>query len=311
MYKRKPFKITALLLTFCLLITAFSGTAIQAQAEELGVALSNYQVRDSLSVTSMPFVFRHFYDSASFSTKTSYINSAVSLVNHICMFNFPALAASTTDYPISVDLYSGLDNCPTGVDRPCLAGLGCGGHAGHHKDIENISDNLFSWRTRNYGAGNENMGHIVVLWTDYDGGIFCHYHEDLENGGYVHDYLYSLGNVSYGRPVIQIMNICTSNSSHYTPHMGILLAHELTHCIGLVDQYEDSLSAVHGPDDTMNCIMDYFVDRTTENGRTIYPAVEFRNRFVANYDLAFCDNCDAQLTNLLQDWIYAYNSITG
>ena len=38
MYKRKPIKITALLLTFCLLMTAFSGTAIQAQAEELGTS---------------------------------------------------------------------------------------------------------------------------------------------------------------------------------------------------------------------------------------------------------------------------------
>ena len=311
MYKRKPIKITALLLTFCLLMTALSGTAIRIRAEELGTFPSDSQIRSSLQVTSMPFVFRHFYDSATFSSKTSYINSAVSLVNHICMFNFPALATSTTDYPISVDYCSGLNNCPTGLERPCLASWSCGGNVDHHKDIENISDNLLAWRTRNYGRDNENMGHIVVLWTDYDGGIFCHYHKDLDSGIYVHEYLDSLGNVSYGRPVIQIMNICTSNSSHYTPHMGILLAHELAHSIGLVDQYEPSSSAVHGPGNTMNCIMDYFADQAIEDGRTVYPAVEFRNRFVTDYDLAFCDNCDEQLTNFLQDWIYVYNSITG
>lgn len=37
MYKRKSLKLISLLLTLCFLLTAFSGSAIRAQAEELGI----------------------------------------------------------------------------------------------------------------------------------------------------------------------------------------------------------------------------------------------------------------------------------
>jgi len=40
MRKRKIIKVVAVLMTLCLLLTAFSGSAIQAQAEELGIELA-------------------------------------------------------------------------------------------------------------------------------------------------------------------------------------------------------------------------------------------------------------------------------
>lgn len=312
MYKRKSLKLISFLLTLCFLLTAFSGSAIQAQAEELGIDAGYMQIRTNSAVSSMPFVFRHLYDSETFTSMKNYVNSAVSLVNQIYSFNFPATTLSSTDYPISVDNYSGLNDCFTDTEMPCLPSLGCGSYVEHHKDIANISDNLYAWRTRNYGTNNENVGQIVVLWTNYEPGVYCYYHIDGITNSYVHEYPSSLACVFDNRPVIHIMNIATTNSSHYASHMGILLAHELTHCIGHDDQYDSEEGAIHAHDDTMNCIMDYFVDEAVdEDGNIIYPAVEFRNRIVANYNVAFCSTCDASLRNLIDDWISAYSDYVG
>lgn len=272
----------------------------------MGIISNSPPERSVAAVTTMPFYFRHFYDSMTFSSHYNSINSAVSFVNQVYMYNFPASAISTPDYPIAVDSITSLRHCQADIDTPCNSTQGCGGFTSHHRDIGSIANSLNAWRTRTYGTDNENMGQIVVLWTDYEEGAYCYYHYDEDRDAYVHEECSYLAVVYDHRPVIHIMDIATSNSNHKIAHMGILLAHELVHCIGLDDVYDDD-SPNHLSDGTMTCMMDYFVDQRIQNGSIVYPALEFRNRIVANYETAFCDVCAVSIENLLFEWIETYN----
>lgn len=157
MYKRKSIKIIALLLTLCLLVTAFSGTAIQVQAEELAANVSAIA-----SSTAYPFYFRHFYDEASFTAaKRQYINSAVSFTNQTIKVNMLSVGLSVTigssaNY-IQADTITPMHDCPLPMDEPCANPLGCGSFALHHKDTKRISQYMYNART-------EAAHHFRAIW---------------------------------------------------------------------------------------------------------------------------------------------------
>lgn len=145
MYKRKPIKITALLLTFCLLMTAFSGTAIQAQAEELGTSAQSQ--RASASPT---FIYDHLYDSATFSSKRSLYSIAVIFVDTAYgdLFNVSFTSKSA---PV-LDTVTDLSSCAADESTPCSNAFNCGGQGLHHKDVGRIANLLYSAHIRNNGA---------------------------------------------------------------------------------------------------------------------------------------------------------------
>ena len=123
MYKRKPIKITALLLTFCLLITAFSGTAIQAQAEELGLSETAVSSAANMRNSTVSLYYYHYYDPLTMTaTKRSKIANAVSFANTVHS-QFGVLLSTST---IAEDTFTGINDCPFGEDSPCGNPSNCG-----------------------------------------------------------------------------------------------------------------------------------------------------------------------------------------
>ena len=279
MYKRKPIKITALLLTLCLLMTAFSGTAIQAQAEELGT--------NAVAVTSSntyTFYYKHYYDAASFTAaKRQYINSAVSFAN-------ATIGAAMSDQDLTVtlstyqnfvqpDTITPMEDCLLETNDACARQLGCGSDALHHKDTKRISQYMYNNRT-------EAANYFRTIWCDRYLGVFCQYHNN------VHQYYRVYGVVYDARPVLQIMTI--GSTTRMETYMSLLLTHETVHCLTFPDVYD---AGAHFDNNVYACIMDYFdiLEYSDEYCNRLY------NSWKNGTNFAFCDDCRAGIATALVD----------
>lgn len=293
MRKRKTIKVVAVLITLCLLLTAFSGSAIQAQAEELGIEHQNENVNRSENATSLPCIFRHFYDARTFSGKIGSIPSAMVFTNLVYSSNFPISCASSTAYPVAQDNITSLRHCQADIDTPCNSTQGCGSYSAHHRDIKSISNSLYAWQQRNYGEQREDLGDIVVLWTDYEDGAYCYYYYPDFGGTYQHDSVSYLGCVYDHRPVIHIMDICESTPAKRIPHMSLILAHEFAHCLGAEDEYYGDPPLEHTGGNVFNCVVRTFNETY---------AVSFYESIMDGATAPFCGPCRASIANGIENW---------
>ena len=289
--QRKPINIIALLLTFCLLMTAFSGTAIQTQAEELGIS-ANANAQDLSRSTPMEFNFRHLYNAETVNLHRHYIASAVSFVDQLYSSKFSASFPSTG--PISQDTVSDLNYCPLDSDVPCR-NSSCGPYASHHRDVGVISNRLMNYRRNNFSNSSVYDSYIVVLWTDYDSTIYCYYHTPEGETAYIHEYVNWGACVIDHKPVIHIMNLSDSTTEQRIPHMSLLLAHELAHCFGAEDIYNNERPVEHRADGVWNCIVDCL---ETANG----SSVEFYEDILYGDKEPFCNACRSAIDNGIDYW---------
>lgn len=276
MYKRKPIKAIALLLTFCLLMTAFSGTAIQVQAEELG--LSDAVVSNTVSArnSTVSLYYYHYYDPLTMTaTKRSKIANAVSFANTVHSQFGVQLSTST----IAEDTFTGINDCPFGIDSRCGNVANCGSGYSHHKDLKRIADTLNRVTTQ--------ANRLTVLWTDRERGLFCQYDRTTT----LHFYEYYCGIVMPNYPVIHIMNLGVTNSQLIEVYMSVLLAHETVHCHGYGDVYN---SDNHFSNDSFDCLMDYIVIDNTASQDHVLKV--WKNQVAINPSIAFCDACRENIT---------------
>ena len=288
MYKRKPIKVIAILLTLCLLLTAFSGSAIQAQAEELGLN-ENSAVQGRLNATLTEFYFRHLYDPETFNLHRHNIVSAVSFVDQVYSAEFSVTFPNTG--AISEDTVTDIYDCTMDMETPCLNAY-CGSYTSHHKDVKLISDTLLAWRRNSFSNSSAYDNYIVVLWTDRETGTYCYYHQSETGSGYVHEYKNSCACVISHRPVIHIMNIADDTTAQRIPHMSILLAHELAHCFGAEDEYNGERPAEHAADEVWGCLVDCIF--TDDNA-----SVDYYNRVKNGQTEPFCDSCKGAISYTL------------
>ena len=294
MRKRKTIKVVAVLMTLCLLLTAFSGSAIQAQAEELGLNVSTVVQRRSNS-TLTEFYFRHLYDPETFNLHRHYIVSAVSFVDQVYSAEFSVTFPNTG--PISEDTVTDISDCTMDMETPCLNAY-CGSYTSHHKDVKLISDTLLAWRRNSFSNSSYYDNYIVVLWTDRETGTYCYYHQSETGSGYVHEYKSSHACVISHRPVIHIMNIGDDTTAQRIPHMSLVLAHELAHCFGAEDLYSGQIPNEHKSDEGWRCLVGAWY--TNNNA-----ALNYYENLKKNYDSnpnndtetePFCDACRSAIS---------------
>ena len=272
-------------------MTAFSGTAIQAQGEELGIS-ENTNVQDLSQSIPMDFNFKHLYNVETFNLHRHYIVSAVSFVDRLYSTQFSASFPSTG--MIIQDTVSDLDYCMMDAETPCR-NSSCGPYASHHRDIGVISSELMNYRRNNFSNSSIYDSYIVVLWTDYDSTIYCYYHRPKGETTYTHEYVSWLACVTDHRPVIHIMNLYDSTTAQRIPHMSLLLAHELAHCFSAEDRYNNQVPAEHAPDEEWRCIVDAFYKG---NG----ASTSFYTQVDEGTVEPFCDACSSAIGYGLESW---------
>ena len=288
--------LTALLVCCCLLLSAFSGSAIAAQAAELGTGTPVQLRTDNSTDTAVQIRIRNFYDTITFSSARNCIDDAIEFANTVYGELFSI--AITRHGNISADTITDLTDCLLADEAPCRTASGCGHERDHHKDIGRIADDLYEWHSENYTDDEENNRSVTVLWTSYE-GVYCEY--VCVNDSWTHHYR-NYGAVVFGyRPVIHIMDIATGTESRYAAHMSFLLAHELTHCHGYDDVYDNdniANNSCHEYDSSYECLMDYFdvmlLSTTTAN--TIY------DNWRRTPENAFCSECQEELQFWLDGW---------
>lgn len=287
MYKRKPIKLISLLLALCIFMTAIFGSSVHAKAAEFGeLADLGQSIRTS---ETLYLKFKNLYNSETFSGNNANISTAVASVDSIYMYQFN-VRFSENGSPV-VDSITNLDSCGAGCDNICRASFGCGGNTVHCKDLGIISNQLLSYRRSSLTSSD-----IVVLWTNYDEYIYCHYNDNDDDGTYVHDVCNYYACVILGRPVIHIMTLPTTTSSVLrTRYMSLILAHETAHCLGACDRYNGVRPAEHAPNESYDCIVDTMPSSSD-------AVMNFYTNAVRGVIDPFCSQCKAYIASRITDW---------
>lgn len=160
--------------------------------------------------------------------------------------------------------YTPLDDCSIYLHEPCFTEA-CGNKCIlHHKNIGKIIRSLF----------NEPRfdDHLYILWTDREAGTYC-------NGQGAHVSTTYLGCIDIYMPqIIMMMRIVGEDANDKLACMGIVLAHETAHSLGISDVYDN---VGHDQNGTV-CVMERY-DRNT--------ATEFYQNVYDRGTSPFCQSC--------------------
>lgn len=211
-----------------------------------------------------------------------YIDDAVSFANAIYAKNFGISIFMDGDAR-PYTMYTG---CQTDANEPCdplLCGSTC---SEHHKNAYRIWENLMTTDL------NRELNHIYILWSNRDEGVFCDENHELVNS---YARVYRTSEIEgETQQIIQVFNIpyfTTSIPTYYLTReisMKLILSHEIAHCIGMRDVYDDTSGYHNTLDGEMTCLMDAFCE---------YDALDFYNSVTNGTINLFCPNCKNKLSN--------------
>ena len=270
--------LAALLLCISLFISpALTGNVYAA-------ALNDAPSTERTATNTYSFTYRHIIEPNAFTNmQILYTVGAVNFVDAVYEYNFSA--SFSTAGSVLTDTYTNISNCPHGITQRCRTDGTCGSNANHHKDVVEIADILY------YDVPRA-QDQIVVLWSDYENDIFCHYVE--YEGSNQSQHLYVTGTFAMvnpiGRPVIHIMHLKGASGIREKALMSLLLAHETAHCFGAEDVY--GTGPAHADDDEWNCMMDYILIED-DAAKDFYEAVN------QDLSLAFCASCKSTIMERL------------
>lgn len=229
---------------------------------ELQDYTNNSTYTDEWELYNLVISMVNYYDS-SFDT---------ALIGHIADANNFVTSVFSQQFELSIKMDGAaiLDNespaskCTN--EGHCIGNCGSGEHC---KDITANSDYL-------YNDINRENSHIYILWSNRECSTYCKVTQEEGESSPSHkhsfkEYAYTIGKpksdsnpkVRY-RPVTHIATIPDVNDAdpsliveHQTQVMGLLLAHEIAHILGLNEVYTEKTD--HNDDD-FTCIMESFVD---------------------------------------------------
>lgn len=178
-------------------------------------------------------------------------------------------------------------NLETKCGTTCTNSNCCGSNEHHNKDVANMNNRLIT-----YFAPKENT--IFVSWMNRANNTLCSYY----NGE--HEMVTWYG-VVYGRS--QYIHMLKSESvSNYSAFYSLVLAHEVTHCMGVGDQYDNE-----GHDTLIGfkCIMERFDSTLFISMGGIYNYIDFYNNILNETVEPYCESChtlvDASVVNRFFD----------
>ncbi len=215
----------------------------------------------------------NYYDS-SFAINSNWVScipSAVAFSNAAFEYQFGCSFRSIS-FSRKYDVVC--DQCPMGMNEECDYDLCDESCINHHKNIHNISNQLYNPLLENT---------VVCLWTNREDGTYC-IEDTAGDHNLVSDGTWAL--VYDYRPVVQVLQI-DENRAEFS--MGYFLAHETAHTFGLPDDYIG-----HNKYSALYCIMQAYSPNTDYNAvNAFYLGV------LSGDELAFCSDCESTLFDLI------------
>ena len=194
------------------------------------------------------------------------ISTAVSFADHVFYKEFGISLASSGVPQIHSAVTNLINQCSQNDNegaKHCTTAA-CGSQCGnHHKNTERIRNLLLESR-------NE-YNHFPILWTNVESNFFC-----IANAiGSSHTPIGVLGITAPEANALQITSVDGDTDLQKEACMGIVLVHEMAHCIGLEEQYDIGDHETKTDDDNNHipCVMNAYSIRTDAANRQFYEDI--------------------------------------
>jgi len=234
---------------------------------------SEYSVGFALTVCKTIFVNNYYDSTLENNSALNYIEEAFNFANAIYgnLFNLQFVCINDTTLMTNAPA----DSCPAGPNVHCTPRWCASMPYNHHKNVIKIS------RVQNASIPDD---YVHILWCNSPDGVYCNTNE--------HASVCSTLNGTYGMVVdyTPFIHMLQLDNTDIQAHMGMTLAHELSHTLGLSDVSANDRYVHDGIDGDYSCLME--LHQSTAMSR-------FYNSTMARPYRAFCDTCYETLYELV------------